>query len=120
MASLSVSFLATASYAQEGSPASPLQVIMDGRDEARNSRLTEAGAIELSTSAANITMYISGAAGILVVAFGLFYLWQHNADGDNSRRTALRGVLILLVGGLLTIPAIIAAVAPNALLGAAG
>ena len=111
-----MALLPTRLFAQEG--ASPLTVVMAGREAASGSRLNEAGVRELAVSAANITMYIASAAGIGVVCYGLFYLWALSSEGEGTRRTVLRGVMILLVGGLLTIPAIVTAIAPHALLGA--
>lgn len=90
---------------------------MAGRDEARNSNLTREGIQGLSSNAADIIMYLCGFGGIALAAFGVFYMWQHLRDGEMSRRSGWRGVGAVLLGGLLTIPAIMAAIAPNAVLG---
>lgn len=103
--------------AAQSSP-SPLTVITDGRDVARTSNLTEAGAISLSQGAVNLTLYISGALGIIIACVGIYRMWSSQADtGPDSRRVSVQGFIMILLGGLLTIPAIIAAIAPNAILG---
>lgn len=98
---------------------SPLAVVMSGRAEAQNSMLTEAGITSLSISAANVIMYLCGALGIGLVAYGLFYLWDSQRMSADSRpKSPGRAILMIVVGGLLTIPAIMAAIAPHAVLAA--
>lgn len=99
---------------------SPLQTVMDGRDAAANSALTEEGAKSFAQGAANITMYVCGALSVILVAFGLYQLYitqeEQNMTGtaDDKKRAAVWSIVI---GGLLSIPAIIAAVLPYNLLG---
>ncbi len=96
---------------------SPLAVVMEGREAARTTLLTEQGAKDLANASAEILLYVSGAIGIAMAMGGMYYLWAHNQDGEASRRTNLRGVAMILIGGCMTIPAIMAAILPHAVLG---
>lgn len=103
---------------------SPLQTVMDGREAAQSSNLTEAairgtdGSPGLAQQAANIVMYICGALAIVLTASGLYQLYQ-SADGNQyGGQTATKegAMWRLVIAGLLSIPAIIAAIIPFAVL----
>lgn len=103
--------------------ASPLEIVRDGREEAANSRLNEDGMIAMSQQAVNIILFICGAAGILLTAIGIYQLWSGQAMDDGGYQASnsnKRGIIMIVCGGLLTISAVIAAVVPYAVLGAAG
>lgn len=105
--------------ADETKDASPLSVVMAGREEAKKSMLTENGLISMTNSATNILLYVCGAAGIALAAYGIYYLWDSQRMSPEVRpKSPFTGVFIILVGGLMTIPAIMAAIAPNAILAA--
>lgn len=116
IATVALSSLASRVAAQE----SPLQIVMDGREAAETSNLTEAGFRGLSQGTVNAVMYICGALSVILVAFGLYQLYlaqeEQNMMGtaDDKKRAALWSIVI---GGLISIPAIIAAIAPYNLLG---
>ena len=100
---------------------SPLQSIMDGRDEAANSMLTEDGAQTMATSVVNTVLYVCGALAVLLVSFGLYQLYvvqeEQNMMGtaDDRKRAAYWSIVI---GSLVSIPAIVAAIVPFNVLGA--
>lgn len=103
---------------------SPLQTVMDGREAAQSSNLTEDAIRGTDTSpglaqqAANIVMYVCGALAIVLTASGLYHLYQA-ADGDQyGGQTATKEAAIwrLVIAGLVSIPAIIAAIIPYAVL----
>ena len=102
---------------------SPLQTVMDGRDEAERSMLSEDGTRTMATSALNSTLYICGVLSVILVVFGLYQLYvvqeEQNMMGttDDRKRAAYWSIVI---GGLISIPAIIAAVVPFNVLGAGG
>lgn len=104
-------------FAQE---VSPLRTVMDGRSAAADSVLTEEGFRGMSQGAVNATLYICGALSVILVAFGLYQLYQAQEEqnammtGDDKKRAAVWSIVI---GGLVSIPAIIAAIAPFNLLG---
>lgn len=116
-----LAFIAHANRTLAQGDVSPLQTVMDGRNEAANSALTEQGFRGLSQGAVNATLYICGALSVILVAYGLYQLYQAQEEqnammtGDDKRRAAVWSIVI---GGLISIPAIIAAIAPVNLLGA--
>lgn len=92
---------------------SPLQVVLDGREKAASSNMTEAGVKELATSGGNLLLYGAGLAGICLVIGALFQLYRAHGDemGDTAARSRA-GYAMLIIGSLATIPAIVAAVTP--------
>lgn len=120
---ISVAFIlfATQSIAGESS-VSPLQIVMDGREAAAESMLSEEGARTMTQSAVNSVMYICGSLSVILVSFGLYQLFiaqeEQNMMGttDDKKRDAIAAIVI---GSLLSIPAIIAAILPYNLLGTA-
>jgi hypothetical protein len=93
---------------------SPLQVVLDGREKAASSNMSEAGIKGLATSGGNVLLYGAGLAGICMVFGALWYLWtaQDDPTGNTSGRTRA-GWAMLIIGSLATIPAIVAAVVPH-------
>ena len=103
--------------------ASPLQIVMDGREEAENSSLTEAGMTTLAQSTANVVLYVCGFLAILFTAIGLWELY--NASDEQAMygsNVPTKGSAIqkLIIAWLISIPAIIAAIVPYAVLPEAG
>ena len=97
---------------------SPLETVMDGRTAASTSNLTEAGMTGLAQATANVVMYTCGALAIALTAFGLLELYRAS-DGSsysNQQATTEGGVWKLVIAGLVSIPAIVAAIVPYALL----
>lgn len=92
---------------------SPLDVVLDGRAAADSSNLTEEGIESLMISAGNITLLIAGLFGIMLVASGIWTLWRGSNDADP--RLSRAGWPMIVIGGLMTIPAIVAAIVPYAL-----
>ena len=112
--------IAISARAARAQGVSPLQTVMDGRDEAGNTMMNEAGITTLAQQAANATMFICGALAIIFTALALkdLYFAQEDAGmmshgGDRQRA----GMMKLVIAGLVSIPAIIAAVLPYTLLG---
>lgn len=100
---------------------SPLQVVMDGRAAAETSELTEAGMSGLAQSAANVVLYVCGALAIALAALGLMELYAaSNPDSNFSpasqRATHSGGMWKIIIAGLVSIPAVIAAILPYAVL----
>lgn len=98
---------------------SPLQVVMDGREAAENSNLTEAGMTSMAQAAANVVLYVCGFLAILFTAVGLWELY--NASDEQSMYgtnvpTRSSAIQKLIIAGLISIPAIIAAIVPYAVL----
>lgn len=103
---------------------SPLQTVMDGRAAAQNSNLSEEGirgngaSPGLAQQAANIVMFVCGALAIVLTASGLYQLYQSADDSQYGGQTATKegAMWRLVIAGLLSIPAIIAAIIPYAVL----
>lgn len=99
---------------------SPLQVVMDGREAAEDSNLTEEGMEGLAQGTANVVLYVCGALAIALTAIALVELYRAS-EGDTmfgaNQATKSGALSKLVVAGLVSIPAIIAAILPNAVLG---
>lgn len=124
IATVALSSMASLVSAQSVDPnpdgASPLEEVINGRYVAKNSNLTEEGFRGMSQGAVNAVMYICGALSVILVAFGIYQLYlaleEQNMMGtaDDKKRAAIWSIVI---GGLISIPAIIAAIAPYNLVG---
>tara|TARA_R110000737_G_scaffold127218_3_gene159748 strand:- start:8131 stop:8472 length:342 start_codon:yes stop_codon:yes gene_type:complete len=99
---------------------SPLQIVMEGRDAAAHSMLSEDGMAELSQAGANIVMYVCGALAICLTALALNQLYIAHSDGTSfggGNGAAVRAAWTkLIIAGIVSIPAIIAAILPHAVL----
>lgn len=98
---------------------SPLRVVMDGREAAETSILTEAGMRALAQSGANVVMYVCGALAIFLVACAMVELYRAS-DGDvayqGGQASWSGGMWKLAIGALISVPALIAAILPHVLL----
>lgn len=81
--------------------------------------LTETGMRTLSQSAANVILYGCGALAILFTALALkdLFFAQDNDNYGGPSETNRSGIAKLIIAGLVSIPAVIAAVVPYTLLG---
>lgn len=96
---------------------SPLRIVMDGRKVAETSSLTEEGLIDLAQVAANVVLYGCGAIAVFLTALGLIELWRASDPGSygGSRASRSSAMWKLVIAGLVSIPAVIAAILPHAL-----
>ena len=83
-----------------------------------NSTFTGEGVQEAAQNVTNAVLYAVGAIGIIMVSFGIWNLYKHYREGEQSRGSAATGITMIAVGGLMTIAAIVTAVFPNLLVGA--
>jgi len=96
--------------ATSASATSPLDVVKEGRRAARGSNLDQAGITKLLTSGSNIVIIAAACLGIAVAASGLLTVYCGSAaDNDQQVRA---GWTMVVIGGLTTIPAIVAAIVP--------
>jgi hypothetical protein len=91
-----------------------------GMSAVADSSFTAEGSRELFSTWTDVAMYAMGGLGIIMAGIGVYKLWKHMSDGEQSRGSAFLAAGMILVGGLMTIPAIMTAIAPNALVGAEG
>lgn len=112
--SLAVSAVLVARLAH--ATASPLQVVIDGREEAKTSRLTETGLRGMFQDGTNLFLIGCGLVGILMVGAALYMRYQQEAaHGGQVQRG--NWWIMFVAGSLLTIVAVVAAVLPYAILG---
>ena len=98
---------------------SPLQVVMDGREAASASNLTEAGLRELAQSAANIVLYVCGALAVVLTMFGLWELYRASDGGSaygGHQATTEGGWWKIGIAGLMSVPALVSAILVHAVL----
>jgi hypothetical protein len=112
-------FLCIASALPTLADESPLRVVMDGREAAESSMLTEAGMRTLAQSAANVVLYGCGALAIFLVACALVELYRAS-DGDvahHGAQASWSGAMWKLgIAALISVPALIAAILPHTVL----
>lgn len=82
-----------------------------------DSSFTAEGVQETSQSFLNTLLYAVGALGVALVVAGIWNLWNHFNEGEQARGKATTGILLCVIGGLMTIPAIITGIAPLAFVG---
>lgn len=111
----------TQALAQDGGAANvrgALQANQSGLEAVAGSSFTGEGAQEAATNFTNVLLYGAGAIGIALVIVGIYQLWKHQKEGDQARGSAGQGIAMIVIGGLMTIPAIVTAIAPQILVGA--
>lgn len=96
-----------------------LKTNQDALTAVKGSTFTGEGVKGASQNTLNAVLYAVGAVGVIMVVAGIWNLFNHYKEGEQARGKASTGVLMIVIGGLMTIPAIITAVAPNLFVGAA-
>lgn len=86
----------------------------------KESSFTGDGVKDSADNVTNALLYGAGAFGIALVIVGIYQLWKHQSDGEQARGSAAQPIAMILIGGLMTIPAIMTAVAPTIFVGAEG
>lgn len=120
LAALAASMQARMAAAEEGGTADirgALEANQQGLEAVADSTFTSEGIEEGSATVLNAILYAVGAIGVAMVVFGIWNLYSHFKEGEQSRGNAGTGVLMIVIGGLMTIPAIITAIAPNLFVG---
>lgn len=110
----------TQALAQDGAAnvRGALPANQSGLEAVAGSSFTGEGAQEAATNFTNVLLYGAGAIGIALVIVGIYQLWKHQKEGDQARGSAGQGIAMIVIGGLMTIPAIVTAIAPQILVGA--
>ena len=120
LAAMAASMQAQMAAAEEGGTADirgALDANQQGLTAVEESTFTQAGVESGSAAVLNAVLYAVGAAGVIMVVFGIWNLYSHFKDGEQARGSAGTGVVMIIIGGLMTIPAIITAIAPNLFVG---
>lgn len=100
--------LPSAAFAQ-----SPLDVVLNGRAAADTTNMTEDGIEALAISGGNILLFGAGLLGVILGAFALKTLYYAHSEGDDE--LARRAWAMIAISGLITVPAIVAAIVPFAM-----
>lgn len=111
---------AQASVAQEAANIrGALETNQQALEAVADSTFTGEGVQDASQNVLNAVLYGVGAIGVIMVVAGIWNLYNHYSEGEQARGKASTGVLMVVIGGLMTIPAIITAIAPNLFVGGA-
>lgn len=86
-------------------------------DAVESSSMTTQGFANAMQALTNSVMFLIGAVGVILTCWGIYNLWQHQKEGDRAQGSAMQGVFMTAIGGVMTIGAIIAGVLPTLLLG---
>ncbi len=62
-------------------------------------------------------LFVLGAVGIAMTAWGIWKLYKITSDGDQARDSAVGPIAMICIGGLMTIAAIVTAIFPNLFVG---
>lgn len=93
-----------------------LQTNQDALAEAATSSFTGAGVAAASQDFTNALLAIVGAVGIAMTAWGIWKLYKISSEGEQSRDSAVGPIIMIAVGGMMTITAIATAVFPTLIL----
>jgi hypothetical protein len=84
-----------------------------------DSTFTGEGVGEAAQNTTNAILFALGAVGIAMTAWGIWKLYKVTSEGEQSRDSAVGPVLMIVIGGMMTIAAIITAIFPNLFVGEA-
>lgn len=82
------------------------------------SSFTGDGVQKAAQATTNAILFGLGAVGIAMTAWGIWKLYKVSSEGEQSRESAVAPIIMIVVGGMMTIAAIITAIFPNLFLGA--
>lgn len=104
--------------AQEGANVrGALETNQQAMEAVRDSTFTGEGVQSAAQSTLNAVLYAVGAIGVIMAGFGIWNLYKHYSEGEQSRGSATSGILMIAIGGMMTIVAIVAAIFPNLFVG---
>lgn len=83
------------------------------------STFTGEGVGEAAQNTTNALLFALGAAGIMMTAWGIWKLYKVSNEGEQSRESAVAPIMMIVIGGMMTIAAIITAIFPNLFVGEA-
>lgn len=83
------------------------------------STFTEDGVESAAQATTNAILFALGAVGIAMTAWGIWKLYKVSSEGEQSRESAVAPIIMIVVGGMMTVAAIVTAIFPNLFVGAA-
>lgn len=83
------------------------------------STFTGEGVETAAQNTTNALLFVLGAVGIMMTAWGIWKLYKITSEGEQARDSAVTPIIMIVVGGMMTIAAIITGIFPNLFVGAA-
>ena len=96
-----------------------LETNQDALEAVAESTFTGDGVEDAAQNTTNALLFALGAAGILMTAWGIWKLYKVSNQGEQSRESAAAPIMMIVIGGMMTIAAIITAIFPNLFVGEA-
>lgn len=81
------------------------------------STFTADGVESAAQATTNAILFGLGAVGIAMTAWGIWKLYKVSSEGEQSRESAVAPIIMIVVGGMMTIAAIVTAIFPNLFVG---
>lgn len=94
-----------------------LETNQDALEAVAESTFTGDGVEEAAQNTTNAILFALGAVGIAMTAWGIWKLYKVSNEGEQSRESAVAPILMIVIGGMMTIAAIITAIFPNLFVG---
>ena len=103
----------TMALAQNADVTGALQTNQDGLTEASTSTFTGAGVQTAAQNTTNAILFVLGAVGIAMAAWGIYKLWKISNEGEQARDSAVGPIMMIAIGGMMTIAAVVTAIFPQ-------
>lgn len=82
-----------------------------------DSTFTGEGVGEAAQKTTNALLFALGAVGIMMTSWGIWKLYKVSNEGEQSRESAIAPIMMIVIGGMMTIASIITAIFPNLFVG---
>lgn len=96
-----------------------LETNQDALTAVEDSTFTGDGVEEAAQNTTNAILFALGAVGIAMTAWGIWKLYKISSEGEQARDSAVGPIMMIVIGGMMTIAAIITAIFPNLFVGTA-
>ena len=96
-----------------------LEINQEALEAVAESTFTEDGVESAAQATTNSLLFFAGAAGIAMVMWGIWKLYKISNEGEQSRDSAGLAIGMIVVGGMMTVAAIVTAIFPNLFVGEA-
>lgn len=106
--------------AQNADVTGALETNQEALTAVADSTFTAEGVEEAAQGSTNALLFALGFAGVAMAGWGIWKLYKITSDGDQARDSAVGPVMMIAIGGLMTITAIVTAIFPNLFVGAGG
>lgn len=100
-------------WAQNADVTGALETNQEALTAVEDSTFTGEGVEEAAQNTTNALLFALGAVGIAMVAWGIWKLYKITSDGEQARDSAVGPIMMMVIGGMMTIAAIVTAIFPN-------